>query len=81
MYPIGEQYTTTILNISQNLWTIILVIICTAFIEKADFTETGDKTGAYNSFMTMPIISAFAFLLCLFINQDLKRQEAEKLNK
>ena len=42
LYPLGESFSPTILNLSDAIGTLILISVCTAFLEDADFEQTGN---------------------------------------
>lgn len=42
LYPLGESYSPTILNLSDAIGTLILISVCTAFLEEANYEVTGN---------------------------------------
>ena len=77
-YPLNESYSTTWLNISANLFTVIVTYIDSVMIERSDFKNTGDTSGSFNCYLVEPIISGAALLFALFMRENLKRLNAEK---
>ena len=76
-YPVKETYSATFMNMFGNGLSAIITIIDSFLIDKADFTHTGNRSGAYNSYLINPICAVVALLLAFCIKEDLKRVRAE----
>lgn len=77
LYPLGESYSPTILNLSDAIGTLVLISVCTTLLEGADFEETGNEDGAYQILWLFPFMCFTAFVVSFTFEVDLKRQKAE----
>lgn len=78
LYPLGESYSPTILNLSDAIGTFILIEVCTGLLESADFEETGNEDGAYQILWLFPFMCFTALVVTFTFNVELKRTNAEE---
>ena len=77
LYPLGESFSPTILNLSDAIGTLILISLCTTLLEGANFEETGNQDGAYQILWLFPFMCFTAFIITFVFKVELNRQNAE----
>ena len=74
-YPIGESFSTGVLMSSGQIWGIIYTIICSRLI------DSKGADGSILSLMIFIIATGFSVLVCVFLQEKLKRFEEEQRKK
>ena len=78
-YPIGESYSTGVIISTGQSFGIIWTIISSVLIDNQDGDE--DTSGLKTSFLILTISCAVGTFMCLFIKQELKRYNIEKMQE